>query len=94
MADDRVLSTQAAKDAITKLQSIINGGFATELTNLDSQAKILSDPNNWDGKLARTFREQTWPDVHKALTKAKTELEELRGELDRISKNIFSAGGS
>lgn len=89
----RVLSTEQAKSAISQLQSIINGGFTDQITQLDAQGKILSDPNVWDGPLAQSFRDQTWPEIRQALEKAKTELEELRGQLNQISQNIFTAGG-
>lgn len=46
---DRVLSSQAAKDAITALQNIINGGLQNEINNLNQQGNQLKDPNNWDG---------------------------------------------
>jgi len=90
----RVLSDEAAHAAVRQIQNIINGGLTTELSNLDAQAKILSDPNHWDGDLAKRFRDDTWVTVHAALQKAKTELEDLRAELDQIQKNIFSAGGN
>ena len=44
---DRVLSSQAAKDAITALQNIINGGLQNEINNLNQQGNQLKDPNNW-----------------------------------------------
>jgi hypothetical protein len=90
----RVLSTAEAKTAIQQLQSIINGGFTDQIAQLDAQGKTLSDPNIWDGPLAEKFRGSTWPETRAALQKAKTELEELRGQLDQISQNIFSAGGA
>lgn len=89
----RVLSTEQAKTAIRQIQSLISGGFTDQITSLDSQGKVLSDPNVWDGPLAETFRNNTWPQTKAALDKAKQELEELRGQLDKISQNIFSAGG-
>ena len=90
---DRVLSTQAAKTAIQQMQAIIAGGLTDQISKLDKQGKVLSDPNQWDGPLAEQFRGTTWPDTLKALNKAKQELDELRGQLDKIAKNIFSAGG-
>ena len=90
----RVLSTEQAKSAIKSLQATINGGFMNELNNLDKHAKTLSEPNNWDGPLAEKFRGDTWPSVHKALQAAKTQLDELHQELDKIAANIFSAGGA
>lgn len=89
----RVLSSQQAKDAITQIQNIVNGGFADQIAALDQQGKILSDPNTWDGPLAERFRSSTWPETKLALDKAKQELEELRTQLGQISTNIFTAGG-
>jgi hypothetical protein len=90
----RVLSTEQAKSAIQQLQSIINGGFTDQISQLDAQGRTLSDPNVWDGPLAERFRSSTWPETRAALDKARTELEELRTQLDQISQNIFSAGGA
>ena len=89
----RVLSTEEAKTAIRQMQSIINGGFEDQITNLDSQGKTLSDPNVWDGPLAETFRSSTWPQTKAALDKAKQQLDELRQQLNQIATNIFTAGG-
>lgn len=89
----RVLSTEEAKTAIRQIQSIVNGGFADQITQLDSQGRILSDANVWDGPLASQFRGSVWPETKSALDKAKQQLDELRAQLDTISQNIFSAGG-
>ena len=89
----RVLATEQAKQAITQLQSLINGGFTDQITQLDAQGRTLSDANVWDGPLAEKFRGSTWPETKAALDKAKTELEELRGQLQQISQNIMQAGG-
>jgi hypothetical protein len=90
----RVLSTEQAKSAIQQMQAIINGGFTDQISQLDAQGRTLSDPNVWDGPLAEKFRGSSWPETRAALEKAKAELEELRGQLDQISQNIFSAGGA
>ncbi len=89
----RVLSTEEAKQAIKQIQNIVNGGFTEQITQLDAQGQILSNPNVWDGPLASTFRGSTWPETKAALDKAKQELEELRTQLDKISQDIFTAGG-
>ncbi|MGL3807883.1 pyrophosphorylase [Paeniglutamicibacter sp. R2-26] len=89
----RVLSTEQAKTAIQQLQAIINGGFTDQISQLDAQGRVLSDPNVWDGPLAAQFRGATWPETKAALDKARTELEQLRTQLNQISQNIFSAGG-
>ena len=89
----RVLSTEQAKSAIQQVQSIVNGGFTDQISALDAQGKLLSDPNVWDGPLAAQFRGSTWPETKAALDKAREELEQLRTQLDKISQNIFTAGG-
>jgi uncharacterized protein YukE len=89
----RVLSSEQAKSAIQQIQGIINGGLTDQIAQLDSQGKTLSDPNVWDGPLAEKFRNSTWPQTRSALEKAKSELEELRGQLHQISSNIMTAGG-
>jgi hypothetical protein len=89
----RVLSTEQAKAAIGQVQSIINGGFTDQISALDAQGRVLSDPNVWDGPLAAQFRGSTWPETKAALDKAREELEQLRGQLQKISQDIFSAGG-
>jgi hypothetical protein len=89
----RVLSTEDAKTAIRQIQTIINNGLADQIGQLDAQGQKLSQPDVWDGPLAVTFRTSTWPETKAALEKAKSELEDLRGQLDKISQNIFTAGG-
>lgn len=89
----RVLSSEEAKTAIRQIQSIINGGLADQIGQLDTQGQKLSQPDVWDGPLAVTFRSSTWPQTKSALEKAKSELDDLRAQLDKISQNIFTAGG-
>lgn len=89
----RVLASAEAKSAIQQLQSIVSGGLTDQISALNAQGQVLSDPNVWDGPLAVQFRSSTWPETHAALEKAKTELEELRAQLEQIASNIMSAGG-
>jgi uncharacterized protein YukE len=89
----RVLSSPEAKAAITAMQGIINGGLQTELSNLNTQGQALSEPSNWDGPLAITFRSNTWPETHAALTRVQTDLDALQKQLQTIATNIMTAGG-
>lgn len=89
----RVLSTETAREAITRLSSIINSGLVDQISQLDSQGQILSDQNVWDGTLAAEFR-GSWPETKSALDRVVTELEELRGKVDRINADIMTAGGN
>ena len=89
----RVLSTEEAKQSIRHIQQIINGGLTEQLSALDKEGQDLSNPNNWDGPLAEQFRSSTWPQTKSALEKAKTELNDLHQQLQKISTDIFTAGG-
>ena len=89
----RVLSTEQAKTSIQQVQAIINGGLTDQISQLDAQGKMLSNPDVWDGPLAQQFRDQTWPETKAALDKAKQELDQLREQLQKIAQNIMTAGG-
>lgn len=88
----RVLSTETAQQSITKMKQIISGGLIDQIEALNREGKILSDPNVWDGQLALKFR-GSWEKTYKALQNAQRELEELRASVDKINKNIITAGG-
>ena len=90
----RVLSTEQAKTAIVQVQAIINGGLTEQISKLDAQGKVLSNPDVWDGQLASQFRDSTWPQTKSALDRARTELDQLREQLQRIAGNIMTAGGN
>ena len=90
---ERVLSTEAAKQAITKMQNIINGPLMEQIDGLNREGQTLSDPNVWDGRRAQQFRNE-WPQTHSALLKAKEALEELRARSEQINQDIMRAGGN
>lgn len=89
----RVLSTEEAKAAINNIQNIISGGLTDQINNLNREGSTLSQRDVWDGPLAAQFRDVTWPETSAALSKARTELEELQRQLQQIAQDIFTAGG-
>lgn len=89
----RVLSTDAAKAAVSTMASIINGGLAEQIGHLDRQGRQLSQPDVWDGSLAIAFR-NSWPQTSKTLQHVRTELDELRAKIEAINTNIMAAGGN
>jgi len=93
MAAGRVLSTEQAKSAIQQVQALVNGGLVEQISKLDGQGKILSNPDVWDGPLAQQFRDQVWPETKSALDKTHQELDQLREQLQKIATNIMTAGG-
>jgi uncharacterized protein YukE len=88
----RVLTTPAAATAANQMGSIVNGGFATEIRNLDTQGKTLSDPNTWDGPHAINFRNH-WPQINATLMKLQSQLTELQTAVKNVNQDISHAGG-
>jgi hypothetical protein len=69
----------------------------SSLTSQDQQALIAaepSDPNNWDGPLARKFRGDVWPKAKADLDKMKASLDQLQQSVQKILTNISHAGGA
>jgi uncharacterized protein YukE len=90
---DRVLSSGEARASIQRFQSVVNGPLLDQINSLNREGQLLSDPNNWDGRLAQEFR-ATWPQTHQQLLRVKESLEELRQRVSQINQNIMQAGGN
>lgn len=90
---DRVLSTATAREAIAAFQAIVNGPLLEQIGQLNSKGQILSQPSNWDGRLAGEFRAH-WADTHQKLVGIQQALEELRRQVQQINQNIMQAGGN
>ncbi|KJE24242.1 hypothetical protein FF36_01317 [Frankia torreyi] len=90
----RVVSTDTARDAIGRMQQIINSGLSQEIQNLEREGQLLSDPNNWDGGLAVQFRADIWPQTKTALDNAVTQLGALQQKVSQINTDIMNAGGN
>ncbi|MCK9878811.1 hypothetical protein MXD59_24120 [Frankia sp. Ag45/Mut15] len=90
----RVVSTDTARDAIGRMQQIINSGLIQEIQNLKNEGQLLSDPNNWDGGLAVQFRTDIWPQTRTALDNAVTQLGQLQQKISQINTDIMTAGGN
>jgi uncharacterized protein YukE len=89
----RVLSTPVAREAISRFQSIVNGPLLQQISDLNREGQRLSDPNNWDGRLAADFRTH-WADTNQKLLTIQRTLEELRQQVATINQNIMQAGGN
>ena len=90
---DRVLSSGEARASIQRFQSVVNGPLLDQINALNREGQLLSDPNNWDGRLAQEFR-TTWPQTHQQLVRVKESLEQLRQRVQHINQNIMQAGGN
>jgi uncharacterized protein YukE len=90
---DRVLSSGEARTAIQRFQSIVNGPLLDQINALNREGTTLSNPANWDGRLAQEFR-SNWPTTNQQLLKVKASLEELRQRVATINQEIMRAGGN
>jgi hypothetical protein len=90
----RVLATEAAKQAATKMQALLTGDMTAQIKSVQQIGTQLSDPNRWDGPLAQRFRTGDWPAQSKALQSAVTTLETLSKQMETVVENILHAGGS
>lgn len=87
-----VRSTPEATAAVHDLASIINGPLLTHFGNLRATARILLDPQNWDGRTATEFRASVWPGYERTLADLHTQLDRLRVRLAEIQTDIQAAG--
>lgn len=87
-----VRSTPEAVSAVHDLASIINGPLLAHFENLRGAARVLTDPECWDGRSAAEFRASVWPSYERTLTDLHAQLDLLRARLGEIQADIQSAG--
>jgi hypothetical protein len=91
---DRVLSTELARAAIQRMETILAGELEQQVRQLEQQGQSLSDPGVWDGRAAVEFRTRVWPEAKSGLDRTVQTLQELRVAVQRVNHNIMSAGGN
>jgi uncharacterized protein YukE len=82
-----------ARESINKFQTIVNGPLLEQINALNREGQTLSDPTNWDGRLASEFR-TNWTDTNQKLMAVQRALEDLRRQIAQINQNIMQAGGN
>lgn len=92
MSDGTVKSTDAAKEAIGKMQAAINGGLMDAITTIVTQGNTL-DPELWAGPKADEFYSE-WPETRTALDTAHQRLEMMANDIMTVNTNIQTAGGN
>jgi len=90
--DTTVRSTPEAAAAAAGLGALINGPLLRSFDNLRRYARVLADPENWDGRAAADFRSSIWPSYERALVDLHTQLDRLRTRLGEIQDDIQRAG--
>ncbi len=89
----RVVTTDVAREAIKRLNTLVNGDLEQLLGQLETEGQKLSDPNCFDCARAVEFRSTVWPETSRSLKQVKGALDELRLTLDGITTDIMRAGG-
>lgn len=87
-----VRATPQASTAVDDLAGIINGPLLAHFDNLRATARVLLEPENWDGRTATEFRTSIWPTYERTLTDLHTQLDRLRVRLAEIQTDIQAAG--
>jgi hypothetical protein len=87
-----VRSTPEAVAAVGGLGALVNGPLLQSFDSLRRYARVLTDPENWDGRAANDFRSTVWPSYERALTDLHTQLDRLRVRLGEIQDDIQNAG--
>lgn len=87
-----VRSTPEAVTAVNDLATLINGPLLVHFDDLRGAARVLTDPENWDGRTASEFRASVWPTYERTLTDLHLQLDRLRSRLGEIQTDIQNAG--
>jgi ABC-type transporter Mla subunit MlaD len=91
MTSARVLATQQARDAANQLVQLTQQ-LKDEIGKVNAQGDKLADPNQWDGKLAQTWRND-WGNDKKQLQTASQQLDDLEKRAKQAVEAIIQAGG-
>jgi uncharacterized protein YukE len=91
MTSARVLATQAARDSANQLVQL-SGQLKDEIAKVIAQGDKLADPNQWDGKLAQTWRSD-WGNDKKQLQTSSQQLDQLEQRAKQAVEAIIQAGG-
>ena len=88
-----ILSTPTAMSALTRMQSIVQGGLADQVRQLCEAGDVAGDPANWEGPHATQFR-AAWGDTKSSLHRLLGDLADLQVRLVRVQHDIQAAGGA
>ena len=90
----RVVASDQAKAEITGLESDFAQGIADLRAKFGRRNSVLTDPLQWDGKHANTYKSQIIPQVEGLLKKWDADVKQLSTQINRILADIMAAGGN
>jgi hypothetical protein len=90
----RVVATDQAKAEITGLEGDFTQGIAELRAKFARRNSVLTNPMEWDGRHAQTYKAQVVPQVEGLLKKWDGDVKQLSVSINRILSDIMLAGGN
>lgn len=94
MASGRVVASDSAKAEITGLEGDFAQGIAELRAKFARRNAVLTNPLEWDGRHANTYKTQVVPQVEGLLKKWDADVKQLGAQINRILADIMAAGGN
>lgn len=90
----RVVATDQARAEITGLESDFNQGIADLRSRFARRNSVLTNPLQWDGRHAQTYKSQVVPQIEGLFKKWDADVQQLSTSINRILADIMAAGGN
>jgi len=90
----RVVASSQAKAEITGLESDFAQGIADLRAKFARRNSVLTNPLEWDGHHAQTYKSQVIPQIESLFKKWDTDVKQLSVQINRILADIMAAGGN
>ena len=90
----RVVASEQAKAEIKGLEADFTQGIADLRSKFSRRNSVLTDPLQWDGTHANTYKSQVIPQVQSLLSKWDTDVKQLSTQINKILADIMMAGGN
>jgi hypothetical protein len=90
----RVVASEQAKAEITGLEGDFTQGIADLRSKFARRNSVLTNPLEWDGRHAQTYKSQVIPQVESLLKKWDADVKQLSTQINRILADIMTAGGN
>ena len=90
----RVVASEQAKAEIKGLEADFAQGISDLRSKFGRRNAVLTDPLQWDGTHANTYKSQVIPQVQSLLNKWDQDVKQLSTQINRILADIMAAGGN
>ena len=94
MSSGRVVASDSARAEISGLEGDFAQGIADLRSRFARRNAVLTNPMEWDGRHANTYKTQVVPQVECLLKKWDADVKQLGAQINRILADIMAAGGN